>query len=817
MVSPDSERANIFVDGSKITSWTRLKVEKRLNEVDTFKFEAFQDSDDPVVEESSEILVFDEGDFVFKGYVTNPERDNSATIEIEGEGASNLLLNRKTKRNEFKDERASFIVKQLLPTDVVQEGTIEQSPFTSLNFDHDNIVRAIAGAANAVGYDWVLRQEPGDDYQQDFLDFKDRIGSSSVVETFTIGENAQLVETEEDDDFVSNDITLLGYGDGNNQIEARVWAAAADFTQLDGELAETATGTFTVNDTSVLGSTGDTVKVKVGVEIIRADIQDGTTLNIQDRAVGDFDKAETKQITHRDDISVWLYENETQGRGPFTPETRDSAEAGSSIAENGVKQNRETDRTILELPTLEQVADRELRDRYRDAKSIKVKPSKAEIGDAVQLGDEVKVVDNEFTGIDDSFKVIGKDFGRRGGLQGTTLVLRNRSRRLVERLSEVERDRDTLNAHMQGATNIDSQNFSDNADSDNPLNAKLRVPDDAVAVNKTEVTFTRQSFRGYVQNQPHTHEVNPVVDEDTGERALQHSHNVEVNPVVDEGTGERALQHSHDLDLSEGGIDNTFTGEYTNIGDFIIPPGNQVISGSNGATAAVDIPPSPTGDTDEVVVTAQVVNFGSWNTNLDFEVENVDTGDIVLDENSIFVNNNGGGATKNATGFGADTGDTLKLEVTGTDAFNNFGTESGSLGNSLIRLVVSRISTHDHGLDATLESELGETKTQTSNSSLGSAKSSEAGGKPTYGIFEPSNEPLIDVELIVDGTTVKTFNDVGVGDEIDPQRIEQELSQPIAGNYHDITLKPVATDGGNNGRCKLDATVYNKVFIESKI
>jgi len=292
------------------------------------------------------------------------------------------LLNRKTDRTTY-NTNADDIVKAEVSEDVINYGTIEPAPVTNLRFDHDNLARAVAGAANAVGYDWYISQNNDDQYQTDYLNFVKDAGRDTVQETYTLGETARLVERNKDEGFVTNDITLLGRGDGVNQLQVNVFAATTRFTQLDGALTATESSSFTVDDTSEFGNTGDNVIVRVGKEVVDADIVDSTTLSINERGVADYEGEATERIEHFDGLTVWFRENVTQGIGPFTP-GKDTAEAGSSIGEKGVVEERATDRTVVDISTLEKIADRELRNRFEDVFQIQVTPTEPRTTDGRQ-------------------------------------------------------------------------------------------------------------------------------------------------------------------------------------------------------------------------------------------------------------------------------------------------------------------------------------------------------------------------------------------------------------------------------------------------
>jgi len=926
-----SGEITVLIDGQRIDTYTNIDIERRLNEVDTFAFEAFiEDSTDrALINEGNDVKIIENNNtLLFKGRLTEVEYQSSFRAKCEGDGMVTKLLNRKTGRDTYTNTAGDDIVKNVVDSNVISYGDIETAPQVSVRFDHDNWARAVAGIANATGYDWYI-DHGGVDYETDFLNFVQDAGDTGVLtrinveedfedgtvngftgggdvtltatgtnpitgtyslsvqhdsdtapfgnasyshssidseyvasfkfkgfadndaddpvhqiegygsagsiwdisyredaseieldfadgsetlsvtagevyditvrvqpgetlkytvnnqtrsgspvnngqpdglavyaytggpfdgtvtattvfddltidtpeadkKTFEIGGNAQMVDRDKDDGFVANDITLLGRGDGINQLEARVFAATThytDTTEVVGENLDPIPSVegpfFKVEDTTQLGDTNDTLKVRVGSEVMRVQVDTDIAkenLEVIDRALNDYEGNSTEQIKHAEGIRVWLVENETQGIGPFTPETQDTAEDGSSVEVRGVKQERSTDKTLVDITTLEKTADLELKNRFEDVFRVQINPTEPRVTEYLDLGDTVRVQDLTAMNVDNTFDIVGIDIRRASSQEGTILHLANRPRRLTERLSDIERDRNTLNAHMQGATNIDSQNFNDNADNTHPLSADLRIPNDAVAVNKTELTFKREPFRGYVQQ-------------------------------ITESSAE--------------------TGEYIN------SVYNIVEAGQSDSTPGVfaDAAPSPTGADAGAIITATISNQDSSSHNYNYDIIN-DTTSTTLSTGSVSISSgNTSTINYNATSSEVSSGDQIKLEITG----DNLITPSSGITSSYTSLVISSKSDHNHGTAA------------------------------DYGIFEPNNEPDVDVDVIVDGTTVTTVNDVSVGDEAGPIRIEDDLSDPVSGAYHDIELKPVQTGGSENGRARLNATIYSKVFIESTL
>jgi len=268
---------------------------------------------------------------------------------------------------------------------------------------------------------------------------------------------------------------------------------------------------------------------------------------------------------------------------------------------------------------------------------------------------------------------------------------------------------------MQGATNINGESFSDNADADHPLNNDIYIPEDVVQINKVRLAFKRPSFRGYVQNTDHSHSFT----------LEDHKHEINFIP-----------EHTHKLDLTKHthDIGGVFSNALLTITD--LPEG----SANYGTTVT---------DTDVVGTNHQ----HRW----------PDTGFLPLD-------------------FGAEI------------AFANQATTQSS----------SDIKGQTGKIDVL-------SSTVTSKGGGGTTTTTQNSGTPTYGIHEPNTEADVNVDVNVDGTTVTTVTDLAVGQEVtDEIELKNDLDDPLTGTYHSIELVPT-------GRCRLQADVFKKVFIESTV
>lgn len=70
---------------------------------------------------------------------------------------------------------------------------------------------------------------------------------------------------------------------------------------------------------------------------------------------------------------------------------------------------------------------------------------------------------------------------------------------VAESTAEYERKIKINEAYSQGATNIDTYSYNDNADKDNPAVIRFYLPDELVNINKLELTYEVDNFRAYSQ------------------------------------------------------------------------------------------------------------------------------------------------------------------------------------------------------------------------------------------------------------------------------------------------------------------------------
>jgi len=117
--------------------------------------------------------------------------------------------------------------------------------------------------------------------------------------------------------------------------------------------------------------------------------------------------------------------------------------------------------------------------------------------DRFKLGAQVRVIDEEL-GIDFTSRVVGisKDdvTGAPGDIQ---IEIANQLEDIASSIAELA-DRTRINeVYAQGATNLDSHDFADNCDPDNPAVIKFYIPEETVRINKMLLSYEVGQFRAY--------------------------------------------------------------------------------------------------------------------------------------------------------------------------------------------------------------------------------------------------------------------------------------------------------------------------------
>ncbi|MCM3032834.1 phage tail protein [Niallia sp. MER 6] len=116
--------------------------------------------------------------------------------------------------------------------------------------------------------------------------------------------------------------------------------------------------------------------------------------------------------------------------------------------------------------------------------------------DEFKCGKVVRIVDPDF-GTFEQRIVSESRSDIKGALEDVSLEIANKYEDIAGSIAGLERSRQINEVYSQGATNIDSHNFADNADSDNPAEITIYLPDELVRINKLVMSYKTDKFRAY--------------------------------------------------------------------------------------------------------------------------------------------------------------------------------------------------------------------------------------------------------------------------------------------------------------------------------
>jgi phage minor structural protein len=176
-------------------------------------------------------------------------------------------------------------------------------------------------------------------------------------------------------------------------------------------------------------------------------------------------------------------------------------EDAESIAQYGLRSYIWTDKRF-EDPTTLMASANALLNQWKVPK-VTYKASAADISlitgddvDKLRMGRVVRIIDDDFGIIEERITKESKSdiTGNPGDLQ---LEIANKTDDLSTTQADLERRQQINEFYSQGATNIDSHDYNDNADPDHPAEILFYLPDELVKINKLLLSFKTDKFRAY--------------------------------------------------------------------------------------------------------------------------------------------------------------------------------------------------------------------------------------------------------------------------------------------------------------------------------
>jgi hypothetical protein len=445
-----------------------MKVVKGLNEMWSFEFMIIDPNptQESKLVEGNTIRITYNGAEILKGTI----RALAYTQESEewhctGYDKSIELFNlEEFDRTEWDALPASTIVTQLL-SGRMNAGTIDTAPVISFRAEYGNVMERLHSIARAVGYDWYVDEDVGNNDQFNFVE---RLGSPTSTETFTIDEELIDLRTWKDHDRISNEINVLGWGDGDLQKRSYIHAGTTIRTNLNGVLTEGAT-TVTVDDTAGFPASGS---VWVGMEKMAYTGKTATTFTGCTRGTDLTDGL--KAYEHSDGLLVRDAAN-----------TAASPESGSSIDKYGRRQKSYPARDITDQDTLDRIAATVLLEFEEPPEIVEATLIASDLETAV-LGDVATFGTQDF-------RITEIEYNQDEGLiflkGGLTFGYLN------EQIADLRKELTIQNQYAMGAPNYYQSVLDREVEQGFPLVVPFKIPSNAVSVGALELDLDLYKFR----------------------------------------------------------------------------------------------------------------------------------------------------------------------------------------------------------------------------------------------------------------------------------------------------------------------------------
>jgi hypothetical protein len=366
-------------------------------------------------------------------------------------------------------------------------------------------------------------------------------------------ENGMGISNEEDANSVSNKVTFLGAGDGDNQIRSVQLGATTNQScltygesNIQVELSDTETGFICMYDTAgyPTGTGAPLGTVCINAECLTYTDNDGTNgclcglaraqgstvaqihpinesvatlTNLEVIDTTNFGATGTlclgqEQIAYtgitgncftgitRGANSTSIYSHSKNTRAYDAQYTTTSYQVGSSIDVYGIKETTITCRSILDQDLLDRTAQIHLENNCCTPRRIKGSPYGLDFYSRVALGDTILVSDRS-SNTEGPFRIVrlrnyySDDLGN-----AYEFELSNRRIEMVEELRNKADEVNQNQQYMQGATNVYQLSSVDNVDTGYGTVMKFFLPEDTKAINCMKLSYSIGDYRLYHAN-----------------------------------------------------------------------------------------------------------------------------------------------------------------------------------------------------------------------------------------------------------------------------------------------------------------------------
>jgi len=475
-----------------------FNIEKRLNQINVVSITLFAltSSNKNYVKEGSIFKLFYGSTLIMKGIIDKITFDSDENASIVAYGMEILVERSKCDRTtyQYTNTATNTITTALLNGIAdITEGTNTNYGNISSRFENINKLKAISDMCKSIEYDWWVSHTLGENYEDNTFNVHSRRGSASSVYTFNISgvsSNVNNSEKKIDDENLATKATLLGYGDGINQLKSINFNATVTRTTLSSSLSSGETSTISLIDASDFDSSGD---VWIGCEKITYSGKSGNNLTGLTRGVA-WQGGGFKPSTWKDDTTGYLH---NAGIEVYDAQyTISSPETDSAIDIYGIYEYEDTDRSIVSQDYLDRTVQGVISNQGVPIERIKIYPTNfSDIIEApIVLGDNVTVTDAD-AGLSGDYKVVGLNYRSDEGYEDVIIELSNVGIGVLDQLKTTSNKQQALSIFSQGATNCYMTGETDNCDATHGLRIDFYVPAEAVAVNSVKLNYTLRDYR----------------------------------------------------------------------------------------------------------------------------------------------------------------------------------------------------------------------------------------------------------------------------------------------------------------------------------
>ena len=407
---------------------------------------------------------------IFKGIISKAEYQTHDFAKISGYGSLETLLSERVvevtssalssstfARPFYSQVATSTIVSEQLANESdITVGTNENLGTISVRSEMDNKLAFLASIAENRNGEWWA-SHGSYPYDDEVFNIASRRGSTTSVKTYEISgitQNANVTSREKDYESLWNVITVLGRGDGQNQLYSKISHSTLKRTKLAADMSATDT-TCTVEDASVF-SVNDVVWIGMEQCTITAIDTANNTLTVT-RASSDGTDSNGQEYlqayAHSAGVAVYdasYYE--------YSPEET----AGVSVYDYGIKAKVVANPKINDQDALDLLATKLLDEHYQLVERITLELSEfVENLTSPNVGDTITVNDSE-AGLSGEYRVYSKEITDEEGDRKIVLEVANGRRKIMEELQEVSTQLNANTQFTQGAINVFTKTATEN-------------------------------------------------------------------------------------------------------------------------------------------------------------------------------------------------------------------------------------------------------------------------------------------------------------------------------------------------------------------